>query len=85
MKEIIYTVKDPMGFHARPAGMLVKLSKEYSSEISVSKDGQMISAGRLFALMALGIKCGEEIKLIISGDDEEKAARDREEFLENNL
>ena len=29
MKKISYTVKDALGLHARPAGLLAKLAKEY--------------------------------------------------------
>lgn len=40
MKEFIYTVTDPQGIHARPAGELVKLAKEFTSSVTISKDGK---------------------------------------------
>lgn len=85
MKELVYTVKDAMGFHARPAGMLVQKAKEFSSEITVIKGDKVVSAVRLLAIMALAVKCGEEIKIAISGEDEEKAASEIEKFLKENL
>ena len=39
MFEFVYTVKDPVGIHARPAGMLSKEGKKYKSTITVDKDG----------------------------------------------
>ena len=33
MKEIKFTVTDPLGIHARPAGILVKEAKKFSSKI----------------------------------------------------
>ena len=40
MKEFTYTVTDPQGIHARPAGELVKLAKEFSCNVNISKDGK---------------------------------------------
>ena len=37
MKEITYIIKDEVGIHARPAGLLVKKASEFSSEISIEK------------------------------------------------
>ena len=37
MKEITFTVTDPLGIHARPAGILVKEAKKFSSKITVFK------------------------------------------------
>ena len=32
MKSFEYTIKDELGIHARPAGMLVKEAKKFASE-----------------------------------------------------
>lgn len=34
MKQFQYTIKDELGVHARPAGLLVKLAKQYTSTIT---------------------------------------------------
>ena len=36
MKEIKYTITDPLGMHARPAGMLVKAVTPFASKITVT-------------------------------------------------
>ena len=40
MKEFQYTITDPEGIHARPAGELVKAAKAFTSSIKIVKDGK---------------------------------------------
>jgi phosphocarrier protein len=35
MKTFTYTIKDELGIHARPAGMLAKTAKALDSEITI--------------------------------------------------
>ena len=56
MKTFNYTIKDEIGIHARPAGMLAKLAKDFESEIIIEKDGKGVNATKLMMLMGLGIK-----------------------------
>ena len=43
MKEITFTVTDPLGIHARPAGILVKEAKKYASKITVWKGDKRVT------------------------------------------
>lgn len=85
MKEFKYIITDCDGIHARPAGELVKAAKGFASEIKITKDGKEADAKKIFAVMGLGVKCGQEISVAISGDDEEKAAAEMESFMKKNL
>lgn len=85
MKEFEYTITDPQGVHARPAGILVKEAAKYQSSITIEKDGKKGDAKRIFAVMALGAKCGQKIKVTVEGADEDEAAKAVEEFLKANL
>lgn len=85
MKTFNYTIKDEIGIHARPAGLLAKTAKGFESEVTVEKDGKSVNASRLMALMGLGVKCGDTITVTVSGADEEAAAKAIEEFLAANL
>ena len=85
MKSFEYIIKDPLGIHARPAGLLVKKASSYSSAVQIRKDDRTADAKRIFAIMGLGIKTGNKITVDISGDDEEKAASELAEFFENTL
>lgn len=85
MKEFNYTITDPQGVHARPAGILVKEAAKYESSITIEKDGKSGDAKRIFSVMGLGVKCGQTINVKIDGSDEEEAAKAVEEFLRANL
>lgn len=85
MKNFKYVVTDPVGIHARPAGELSKKSKEYASTITITKGDKAAAADRLMALMALGIKQGEEVTVTVEGADEEKACAELQEYFKANL
>ena len=85
MKEFTYTVRDKVGIHARPAGMLVKLVKEYSSDVYIEKGDKRIKADRLIAVMNMGIKQGDTVTVAIEGVDEEEAYKSLYSFFEKNL
>ena len=65
MKTFTYTIKDDLGIHARPAGLLVKTAKNFNSEITIAKDGKSVNALKLMALMGLGVKCGDTITVTV--------------------
>ena len=54
MKSFEYTIKDELGIHARPAGMLVKEAKKFASECTITKDGKTKKLTQLMMLMSLG-------------------------------
>ena len=85
MKEFNYTITDPQGVHARPAGILVKEAAKYESNITIEMDGKTGYAKRIFAVMGLGVKCGQTITVKVEGPDEDEAAKAVEEFLKANL
>ena len=73
MKKFEYVIKDEVGIHARPAGLLVKEAKKYQSKVSITKDGKSAEATKLMALMGLGVKCGENVEVSVEGADEDTA------------
>ncbi|MEY8336593.1 HPr family phosphocarrier protein [Lachnospiraceae bacterium 62-35] len=85
MKNFSYVVKDEVGIHARPAGLLVKEAKKYESKIVISKDGKKADAGKLMAVMSLGVKCGQTVEVEVEGADEDTAFEGIKAFFENNL
>ena len=85
MKTFDYTIKDEVGIHARPAGMLCKEAKKFESEITVSKNGKSVNAEKLMMLMGLGVKCGDTVTVTVSGSDEDAAAKAMEDFFAANL
>lgn len=85
MKTFEYTIKDELGIHARPAGMLAKTAKALDSEITLECGAKSAVATKLMAVMSMGIKCGDVVKVSISGGDEEASEAAIKEFLEANL
>lgn len=86
MKEFTYTITDPVGIHARPAGVLVKFAKTLDSAVTITKaGGKSSSAAKLMALMGLGIKQGETVTVTVEGGKEEENAAALEKFFQENL
>ena len=85
MKTFDYTIKDELGIHARPAGMLAKTAKSLDSEITVTKGGKTVGAKKLMALMGLGVKCGDTVTITANGGNEEATLETIRRFLEVNL
>lgn len=85
MKEFEYTITDPIGIHARPAGLLVKSLAAIKSDVKVAKGEKIVNAKSILGLMGLQAKQGEAIKFIIEGADEEEAIKKVEDFLKENL
>ena len=85
MKEFKHVIQDPMGLHARPAGMLVKACAGYASKITLTAPTGTADAKRLMGIMRLAAKQGMELTFNVEGTDEEKAATELQAFLAANL
>ena len=85
MKEFKYVITDPEGIHARPAGELVKAAKAFSSVIKIVKDGKAGDCKKIFGIMGLGVKQGNEVTLTFEGGDEEAAYESLYKFMQENL
>ena len=86
MKQFQYTITDPVGIHARPAGLLVKAAKELDSSITIEKvGGKSAPATKLMALMGMGVKQGDTVIVTLEGGSEEANAQTLEQFFKENL
>ena len=86
MKQFTYTITDPVGIHARPAGLLVKAIKALDSTVTIAKaDGKSTVGTKLMALMGLGIKQGETVTVTVEGGNEEANAEALSKFFADNL
>ena len=85
MQEFTYTITDPAGFHARPAGAFVKQAKEFKCITTVIQGSRRADATKLFALMGLGIKGGETVTITTEGEQEIEAAGLLKEFLQKTV
>ncbi len=85
MKEFSYKIKDEIGIHARPAGLLVRAANDFSSEIKLKVGEKSADAKKIFSVMSLGAKKADTVKVSVSGEDEEAAVKALEKFFAENL
>ena len=85
MKSFSYTVKDELGLHARPAGMLVKEVKNFQSKVTLERDGKSVDASRLMAVMGMGVKKNQTVTVTVEGNDEDAACEALKAFFKANL
>lgn len=85
MKTVTHVIAAPLGLHARPAGLLVKLAGDFESAIVVTTSTGTADAKRIMALMRLGVKQGTLLTVTCSGPDEEAAAEAIRRFLTDHL
>ena len=86
MKSFEYTITDPVGIHARPAGLLVKEIKNFAgTTVTIKKGEKAVNALKLMALMQMGIKKDDTITVEVEGANEESVAAAIETFLKANL
>ncbi|MDR1143418.1 MAG: HPr family phosphocarrier protein [Spirochaetaceae bacterium] len=85
MQEFVYTIQDPDGIHARPAGLLIKKMQEFSSAVTMGRGDAGVDGKKLFALMKLRVKKGENLVVKAEGEDEEAAIEAARAFLSANL
>lgn len=82
-----FTVGDPLGLHARPAGLLVKVAQGFESEstLTLERSDKSASLKKLLAVMSLGVKGGDCIRVSVNGADEKNAAAEIERWLRENM
>ena len=85
MKEFKHVINDPLGLHARPAGMLVKACAGFASTVTVTAPTGKADAKRLMGVMRLAAKQGMELTITVEGADEDAAAAQLQAFLAENL
>lgn len=85
MKTFEYVIKDELGIHARPAGMLVKRAQSLDSNVTIEVNGKTADARKVFAVMGIGAKQGDKITVTVSGGDEEASVANLTEFFAANL
>lgn len=86
MKQFEYVITDPIGIHARPAGLLVKAAKALDSAVTIEKvGGKSAAATRLMAVMGLGVRQGDAVIVTVEGGDEEANCAAMTQFFTDNL
>lgn len=86
MQQFDYVINDPLGLHARPAGLLAKLAKPYADTvITITKGDKTVKASQLMKLMSLAAKNGDQVTVAAEGPQEEEAIAALKAFFQENL
>ena len=85
MKEFTYVIKEELGLHARPAGLLVKEAKKFQSATTLAAKGKTAAAGKLIAIMSMGVKQGDEVTVQVEGPDEDAEFEALEKFCNSSI
>lgn len=73
MKTAMATVADPVGFHLRAAGRIVKMTKLFQSEVTIRYQGRVANAKSIMGLASLAAEYGAEVEIACAGPDEDEA------------
>lgn len=82
-KQLVLT--NPNGFHMRPATVFANAMGKFQSDITIKFNGTNYNAKSLLNIIAACIKCGSEIEIICSGDDEKEALDEAVKLIESGL
>jgi phosphocarrier protein len=85
MKKFSYVIKDEIGIHARPAGLLVKEAGKFQSAVTLKSGSKTGDAKRIFGIMGMAVKQNDEVTVEADGADEEEAIASLKKFFEENL
>ena len=73
VEEKTVIVNSEQGLHARVATLLVKSMQNFSSEVTVIKDGMEVNARSVLGLLLLAATAGTEILVRAQGPDSTQA------------
>ena len=66
-----FAVMDPIGLHARPVGQIVTLVRESGATVTLrNSEGKEASAASALKMLAMKVKSGESLELVIDAEDD---------------
>jgi len=83
--EIELELHNDVGLHARPAALLVRALSEFDAEVTVRLGEQEADAKSVLALMSLGARQGDRIRLQASGPQASAALTKAKELVDGNF
>jgi phosphocarrier protein len=71
MIEKTATIRNAAGIHCRPSVEIVAAVSGYEGQIAVSRNGRTTDLRAMHELVMLGLLRGDEVRVAVSGPDEE--------------
>lgn len=82
MMEGIFTIRNRLGLHARPAAIFVRKAAEFSAKVWMEKDGMRVNAKSIMGLLTLACPLGSKVILQVEGADEQAAFQELGNLIE---
>ena len=79
------TIRNKLGLHARAAVKFVNLANRFMAGVKIVKDGNEIDGKSILGILTLAATQGTEIRLLVSGKDEEAAMAALVELINNRF
>ncbi len=79
-------ITNPIGLHARPAVLLVRLLQDYKCDIKVYKNGddtKLYNPKSILSVMSIGAMQGDVLTFVAEGAEEKEVIKAIEEFVKN--
>ena len=85
MKQLEIVIHNPTGLHARPAKVLVKLAKQFQSDIKIRNGEKTANAKSMVSVLTLGASSGTNVTVMVDGEDEDVALAEIEAAIRSGL
>ena len=80
-----FIIRNKLGLHLRPAGLLVKIANKYKSDITVEKDGVQVDGKSIIAITTLNATKNSTITIKACGQDADQALEELERLIAGNF
>jgi phosphocarrier protein len=78
-------IQNRLGLHARAAALFVQTVNKFSSQVTVTNDGQIADGRSIMGMLTLGASQGSKIQVEVTGEDADKALRAIEKLLDSRF
>lgn len=85
MAEATLRIENPKGLHIRPIMDIADLAVQFDAKVTIHKADQQADSASVMQLLALGIQCGDELRIVAEGDDAQKALHGLIDLIANKL
>ena len=80
-----FIIKNELGLHLRPAGLLVKTANKYEADITVEKDGVQVDGKSIIGITTLNVTKNSKITIKACGNDADQALEELERLITDNF
>lgn len=85
MVEKLVTIRNALGLHVRPAGVLSETANQFSSNIYIQKGLMKVNAKSIMGIMMLSASRGTQLTIRAEGPDEVEAVETLSNLVETDF